>query len=245
MSTKNFRTSFTNAEYKALRSLVIQKEKADSDEQKGIRAKMRKIGFHWREVGSGKFNLENFEALFQNGTLSIIGGNASLPDTKNGTSASSSVAGDNPAILKAPDFTTISSLPKSGGRANSDESYVIDLCDEVLGRTALRQHRFPFLTGDSGVRLPVDAYYPDLNLVVEYHERQHTESVALFDRRITVSGVSRGEQRRIYDERRAEVLPRHGIRLVIISYTDFGISKRLRRNRLFDIQVVKALLSTK
>lgn len=94
------------------------------------------------------------------------------------------------------------SMPRSSrtGRSGSDEAWIIDICDEVLGKTASRQHRFPFLLedpGPSGCRasLPVDAYYPDLRLVIEYHERQHTQRVALFVDRATVSGVPRGEQR--------------------------------------------------
>ena len=60
----------------------------------------------------------------------------------------------------------------------SDELYVIDLCDSVLNRKARRQQRFDFLRCDPGrsgvcVQLPVDAYYDDLSLVVEYWERQH------------------------------------------------------------------------
>ena len=56
-------------------------------------------------------------------------------------------------------------------RTLSDESYVVDLCDEALGMQALRQHRFDWLRGDArpgrqGGRLPVDAYYPELQLVV-------------------------------------------------------------------------------
>lgn len=47
----------------------------------------------------------------------------------------------------------------------SDEKYIIDLCDEVLGEQAKRQHTFDFLRGDpnsAGKRrkLPVDAFYP-------------------------------------------------------------------------------------
>ncbi|WP_309751901.1 hypothetical protein [Novosphingobium sp.] len=45
--------------------------------------------------------------------------------------------------------------------------------------------------------LPVDAWYPELALVIEYRERQHSEAVKFFDQRETVSGVGRGEQRRI------------------------------------------------
>ena len=111
-------------------------------------------------------------------------------------------------------------------RTLSDETYVIDLCDEVLGTAALRQHRFDFLRGDAGpgkqgTRLPVDAYYPELQLVVEYCERQHTEAIPIMDRRMTVSGVDRGTQRAIYDQRRRDVLPQHGIELVELSYARF------------------------
>ena len=130
-------------------------------------------------------------------------------------------------------------------RKDSDEFYVIDLCDEVLGEKASRQHKFDFLRGDGnpGRQLPVDAYYPKLNLVVEYRERQHTESVALFDKKTTISGVSRGEQRRIYDQRRRDVLPKHGIRLVEISYSDLkhDSRKRLLRDRQNDLAVIRRI----
>ncbi|WP_433988835.1 hypothetical protein SuNHUV7_26130 (plasmid) [Pseudoseohaeicola sp. NH-UV-7] len=114
----------------------------------------------------------------------------------------------------------------SKARNHSDEAWVIDQCNKVLGLAAIRQHRFPFLVGDPGpsgrqVPLPVDAYYPDLGLVIEYHERQHTSSVPFFDKRKTVSGVGRGEQRRLYDERRRELLPKHGYRLIVFDYSEF------------------------
>jgi hypothetical protein len=127
---------------------------------------------------------------------------------------------------------------------NRDEDYVIALCDEVLTQKASKQHRFPFLVGDSGRTLPVDAYYPQLNLVVEYLERQHTEDVKLFDKRQTVSGVSRKEQRKIYDERRKTVLPQHGISLITISYSDFRYDrkKRIVKDKVHDIKVVQRCL---
>lgn len=128
------------------------------------------------------------------------------------------------------------------GRIDSDEYYVIGLCNEALKRTALQQHHFDFLRGDTGKRLPVDAYYEDLNLVVEYYERQHTESVALFDKKQTVSGVDRATQRKIYDNRRREELPKHGIKLVVISYSDFGTSKKLLRSHDSDLEIVKLIL---
>ncbi len=111
-------------------------------------------------------------------------------------------------------------------RSTSDEAWIIDLCDKVLGQTASRQHRFPFLLGDPGpsgrrARLPVDAYYSKFRLVVEYHERQHTSSVDFFDRRETVSGVGRGAQRRLYDQRRMELLPKNGCQLIVLDYSEF------------------------
>lgn len=140
---------------------------------------------------------------------------------------------------------------RPSGRAGSDESYVIDLCDEVLGEVAIRQHRFSWLRGDpdrAGARakLPVDAYYADHRLVIEYRERQHDEPVAHFDKPevITVSGVHRGEQRRIYDRRREELIPSHGLRLVVIQPGDLASNRRgrLTRDRSRDLASLRALL---
>ena len=134
--------------------------------------------------------------------------------------------------------------------SNRDEDYVINLCDLVLKSKAKRNYRFDFLRGDPGkngrcVRLPVDAYYGELKLVIEYRERQHTEAVPIMDKRRTCSGCSRGEQRRLYDQRRRDVLPKHDIRLVELGYELFEHDnmKRLRRNALADEAVIQALLA--
>ena len=94
------------------------------------------------------------------------------------------------------------------------------------------------------MQLPVDAYYPELNLVIEYRERQHTESVKFWNKP-TASGIPRDEQRARYDQRRREVLPKHGIKLVELSYSDFEHSsnKRLLRIEENDIQVIRKILS--
>ena len=116
---------------------------------------------------------------------------------------------------------------------------------------ALRQHRFAWLQGDPDPRgrtrdLPVDAYYPDHYLVVEYRERQHDLPVPHFDKPdvVTLSGVPRGQQRRIYDRRREVEIPAHGLRLVIIKPSDLSAngSGRLRQDRAADLPVVKTLL---
>lgn len=136
-------------------------------------------------------------------------------------------------------------------RADSDEAYVIDLCEQVLGAEALRQHRFSWLLGDPGTngarrRLPVDVYWPTLGLVVEYRERQHDGPVPFFDKpdRLTVSGVHRGQQRAIYDARRDDLIPAAGLCLVIIKPGDLDSTSRgrLRRNTTRDVQAIQRLL---
>ncbi|MFY8069000.1 MAG: hypothetical protein ACOVMG_02790, partial [Flavobacterium sp.] len=136
----------------------------------------------------------------------------------------------------------------SSSRKDSDEFYVLDLCDEVLGLKGLRQHRFDFLLGDANaqgkqVKLPVDSYYPQLNLVIEYKEQQHSIANKHFDKPdlFTVSGVHRGEQRKIYDQRRREVLPQHGIKLIEFDYSDFCCDRRNKiiRSKSSDIEVVR------
>lgn len=134
-------------------------------------------------------------------------------------------------------------------RADSDEHYVLDLCDEILGIPARRQERFDWLRGDPsptrprGSTLPVDGYWPDLRLVVEFQEEQHTQPSPFFDRRQTVSGVGRGEQRRLYDERKRILILEHGLRLVVIEKSIFTVSsRRIARDRPRDIAVVRRCL---
>ena len=132
---------------------------------------------------------------------------------------------------------------------SADEKYILDLCDVVLGTVASRQHKFDFLMGDPNhngrrQRLPVDAYYPSFNLVIEYREKQHSEPIKIMDRRATISGCSRGEQRKRYDEFRRQVLPRHGITVIELDYSMFAHDrrKRLRRDRLADEATIRLKL---
>lgn len=137
--------------------------------------------------------------------------------------------------------------------AKENESYVLDLCDEALGSKGRRQHTFEWLKGDpspkSGNRrtLPVDAYYPSLRLVVEFHEKQHTEAVKHFDKPdvLTVSGVHRGIQRKLYDDRRRELIPARGLSLVIIPMSNFTVrSHRIVKDHKSDLEVVREALMT-
>jgi len=138
------------------------------------------------------------------------------------------------------------------GRETSDEAYVLDLCDQVLGTVGRRQHRFDWLRGDPGkgqrqIALPVDGYWPDQHLVIEYRELQHDRPVPHFDKpdRLTVSGVHRGEQRALYDARRDALIPVHGLRLVILRPADLSSDSRgrLRRHTEHDLAALRLLLA--
>lgn len=152
-----------------------------------------------------------------------------------------------PAKIKIP----ASKATTTSSRKDSDEHYVIDLCDEILGLTGSRQHKFDFLLGDPGktgsrAKLPVDVYYEKLQLVIEFNEQQHSKAVNHFDKpnKMTVSGVHRGEQRKIYDQRKRTVLPKHGIQVITISYDLFKCTGngKIVRNRVEDVKLLKARL---
>jgi hypothetical protein len=213
---------FNQKEADAIKALISQKVVADTTTQKKLRDKIRAIGFYASDFGiGGGYTVEDFLSV-----ISIDGKTSTYVPRK----VEARKVKETPAISK---------------RTNSDEAYIIALCDEVLQQESKKQHRFEFLKGDSGTRLPVDVYYPELNLVIEYCERQHTEEVKFFNRRQTVSGVSRGEQRKIYDQRRREVLPKHGLVLIEFDYSEFDHdrNKQLVRNREHDIQKVKFRLT--
>ncbi|HSJ56064.1 MAG TPA: HIT family protein, partial [Anaerolineae bacterium] len=111
------------------------------------------------------------------------------------------------------------------------------------------QHRFPTLAGDPGKDgkarpLPVDGYFPRHRLIVEYWEQQHSAPVPIMDEHLTVSGVSAGHQRRLYDVRRREWAEANGLRLVILDYRGFPTDGRGRivRDRARDLELVASAL---
>lgn len=136
-------------------------------------------------------------------------------------------------------------------KKNRDEDYIVDLCDELLKLKGSRQHRFDFLFGDPGkngrrAKLPVDVYYSEIKLVIEFKEVQHSRPVKHFDKpdKLTISGVHRGEQRKKYDALRVSELPKHDIELIEISYEvfDCGRNNRIIRNMEKDSEVVRRIL---
>jgi diadenosine tetraphosphate (Ap4A) HIT family hydrolase len=131
-------------------------------------------------------------------------------------------------------------------RTDSDEKYILDLVAEVLAEPDYRwQHRFPTLLGDPGKDgrrrpLPVDGYFPRHRLIVEYWEKQHSAPVPIMDEGLTVSGVSRGHQRRLYDARRRAWAEANSLRFVILDYRGFQTDPlgRLQRDPARDRLIV-------
>ena len=107
---------------------------------------------------------------------------------------------------------------------DKDEEYVLDLCDQVLGQSSSRQHQFDFLCGvmDTVVNLPVDSYYKQLQLIIEYRSSNTKE-----------------------DEYVYQVLKQHGKSLIILSYSDFKYDshKRIVRDIDSDKQAVRQKLT--
>ena len=229
---------FTQSQFDEISFLLRTRTNQNRDEQKRTRAKIRNLGFMISDYFNG-FSEIDFKKLLDRGEIEILDRQVS-----NLTQTTTKVIAKPKINIVAPKIRTVVSN-------NKDEHYVLELCDKVLGLMSSRQHKFDFLLGDPNAngmmaKLPVDGFYQDLNLVVEYRERQHTESVTFFDKpnEVTVSGVPRGEQRKIYDERRRRVLPKHNIHLVEISFSDFNYDgqKRIIRNLSKDIEVVKLKL---
>jgi ATP adenylyltransferase len=135
-------------------------------------------------------------------------------------------------------------------RTESDEKYVLDLVAEVLAEPGYRwQHRFPTLLGDPGQDgkrrpLPVDGYFPRHRLIVEYWEKQHSASVPIMDEGTTISGMSRGRQRRLYDQRRQAWARANDLGFLILDYRGFETDEqgRLKRNPERDRQIVAEVL---
>src|SRR5690554_4922906 len=127
------KSTFTKQEIEAITKLIEAKVVADSSTQKSIRNRIRKLGFYASDFGiGGGYNVNDF--------LRVI---------KLGNSTNNSFGAIPSQKMQKPKQATPRSI--------NDEAYILDLCDSVLKQKGLRQHRFDFLRGDSGVKLPVDA----------------------------------------------------------------------------------------
>ena len=138
-------------------------------------------------------------------------------------------------------------------RTESDETYLIVLIDELLNQSGARKQTFDFLLGDihqngkTRTELPLDLYYRELKLAIEFVE--HPESAkAKHDpkqEKLTVSGISRAEQRIKYLNRKKKVLAKkemHFVEIPLIAF-DLNDSFKLIRSKENDERVLRGLLS--
>lgn len=93
-------------------------------------------------------------------------------------------------------------IPK--GEEDSDRTFVLDICDEILGEASLRKYPYQFFVKNNWVSIDVDAFYIGHNLIIEYNT---------------------GHRRR--------TLPNDDIPIVTISYKDFGTSRKINRDKIF------------
>jgi len=120
---------------------------------------------------------------------------------------------------------------------NSDEFYLVNLCDELFKQKASRKHTFDNLLGNmhkkgkGRTKLPLAAYYEDLKLAIDFKGKKHDSE-------------EREERLRVYGLRKKEVLERKKIKLILIDYTDFECdeNQKLVRNEAQDLSVLKNIL---
>jgi hypothetical protein len=126
--------------------------------------------------------------------------------------------------------------------------YVIGLIEEILREPAEREKRFVWAAGDPSPRtgrsalLPFDAFWESRRLIVEVDEDQHRQPVEFWDKPdvVTVSGVSRGRQRAIYDARKRAAARAQGFTVVEIPWERRPLADH--RNADADRQDLKRLL---
>jgi hypothetical protein len=128
-------------------------------------------------------------------------------------------------------------------------SYVIGLVSELLGELPELEKTFPWAVGDVSEKtgrsrqLPFDAVWESRHLIVEVDEDQHRHPMPFWDKpdKLTVSGVSRGVQRRLYDERKRATAREQGYIVIEIPWE--RRSAPINRDRQADLALVRARLS--
>lgn len=142
----------------------------------------------------------------------------------------------------------ISENKENKAKTINDEAYIMNICDELLLQTSVRQFTFENLLGDyhkdgeSRTALPLDAYYEEKKLVIELINKRSPAPKKGIDKgkRRTVSGVNRQEQRLKYQLRKQEFLKKEEINLVEFDYASFEVDEDLQLVR--DENKVKTVL---
>lgn len=115
---------------------------------------------------------------------------------------------------------------------NKSELACIELFKKILRtENAETQKRFDFIRGDKGTMLPLDAWFPEYNFVLEYMGKQHFIGVKHFDRR-----PGRNKQRKRYDSLKREMLQKHKIGLIYFRHdeeiNEENVKKKLREHNI-------------
>jgi hypothetical protein len=127
---------------------------------------------------------------------------------------------------------------------NSDEYYLVNLCDELLKQKASRKHTFDTLVGNlhkrgkGRTKLPLDAYYEDLKLVLEFFEKNETTD------ELDEKEQARKAQIKYYNELKKKAILNKKLRLIEINYALFECNdaNKLVRNTENDTLVLKGVL---
>lgn len=127
---------------------------------------------------------------------------------------------------------------------NSDEYYLVNLCDELLEQKASRKHTFDTIVGSlhkrgkGRTKLPLDAYYEDLKLVIEFFREQ-----------VAIEDLDEAEQARLvqikrYDQIKKKAILKRELHLVEINYSTFACDEagKLVRDLEKDQNILKGML---
>lgn len=127
---------------------------------------------------------------------------------------------------------------------NSDENYLLDMADELLGQKASRKHTFDTLVGNlhkrgkGRTKLPLDAFYKDLKLVIEFFQKEKN-----FED-LDEKEQARVTQIKYYDQLKKEAVLNKSFRYMKINYAQFECNEneKLVRNTENDTIVLKEIL---
>ncbi len=127
---------------------------------------------------------------------------------------------------------------------NSDEYYLVNLCDELLQQKASRKHTFDTLVGNlhkrgkGRTKLPLDAYYEDLKLVLEFFRKDEVTE------ELDEKEQARKAQIKYYNELKKKAIRTKKLRLVEVNYALFECNdaNKLIRNMENDTLVLKGIL---
>lgn len=111
---------------------------------------------------------------------------------------------------------------------NPSEKYVLGVISELTGVKYQSQMKWEWLVSKKGNKLPVDGFYKDLNLVVEFDGSQHRRPV------VNMGGLEKFKSQIENDLIRDIEIPKHGIKLIRIGSNEKWYVKECLMNKLIE-----------